>query len=393
MPVAVVGLPVAVGISSDRSSIASDATTCLASDRSTAYDTCEKPKTLSKTAAAAVLQQNDSQWASGLCHTTAESVQAHPLRIVILDNSGSMRAADGKKLVFHGGSYKSIGCSRWQELVADVRGIAMMSDVLGARTDLHLLNPVPSFNALSLKTDAYDGGIAPVGRTVDVPELERLLDRINPGGTTPLTESVMSIVSMITPMAPRLRASGQSVAVLICTDGMPNDKNSFVQAMRVLQTLPVWCVVRLCTDEDAVVDFWNDLDRQLEAPLEVLDDVHGEASEVYTFNSWLTYAPPLHMARLFGLHEKLFDALDEQALMPSQIRTFIQLLFGLSDLPEPELDRPGFVEAVRQALQEQPLAYDSRSRRMKPWIDLRKLEHALTPGVRCGKDAGGCMIM
>lgn len=59
----------------------------------------------------------------------------------------------------------------------------------------------------------------------------------------------------------------------------------------------VWVVIRLCTDEQPVVDFYNALDSVLELPLEVLDDHLNEAKECHQFNSWLNYALPLHRCK------------------------------------------------------------------------------------------------
>ena len=199
-------------------------------------------------------------------------------------------------------------------------------------------------------------------------------------------------MSMITPIAQSLRANGQAVAVLLCTDGLPNNRQTFIQAMQQLQALPVWCVVRLCTDDDAVVNYWNDLDRALEAPLEVLDDVRGEAAEVTSLNPWLTYGPPLHMARLFGLPEKIFDAIDEESLLPPQIKEFMCTLLGVPELPEPEIDLNGFVSAVQQALLTQPRVIDPRSGKLQPWVDLRALERALR-SKKCASNANGCALM
>jgi hypothetical protein len=63
------------------------------------------------------------------------------------------------------------------------------------------------------------------------------------------------------------------VVIVLATDGMPTDergisndsvKNQFVNTLRSLEGLPVWLVIRLCTDDDTVVQYYNSLDDQLE---------------------------------------------------------------------------------------------------------------------------------
>lgn len=126
-------------------------------------------------------------------------------------------------------------------------------------------------------------------------------------------------------MEPQLRAAGQKACVVIFTDGESSD-GDIASAMRPLQTLPVWVVIRLCTDDDKVVEYWNNIDRVLELDMDVLDDLHGEAQEVTGNNPWLTYGEPLHRMREFGIHCKEMDLLDEAKLSLEQIRLFCSLM-------------------------------------------------------------------
>jgi hypothetical protein len=115
--------------------------------------------------------------------------------------------------------------------------------------------------------------------------------RSKPSGCTPLTEHIMEIYTEIFEMVPELRRTGQKVAIILATvswfvsiklqgqltdctcpttfthvyssvcsssiqDGLPTDErgyggaahqNAFVDKLRLLEGLPVWVVIRLCT--------------------------------------------------------------------------------------------------------------------------------------------------
>lgn len=63
-------------------------------------------------------------------------------------------------------------------------------------------------------------------------------------------------------MEPRLRQEKQRVAVIIATDGECTDGN-LADAMVPLKDLPVWVVVRLCTNEEKIINYWNHIDNIL----------------------------------------------------------------------------------------------------------------------------------
>jgi len=307
----------------------------------------------------------------GLSKELIGSTVEFPVRFWVVDNSGSMNMNDGTRLVMSRGKPCPVKTSRWTELSDTVLGIAELATALGARTDFHLLNATAQGQCFSVGGDC--SSVARVAEPVSLNELKRRVGKISPSGSTPLTEAVMQIISVLEPAAPKLRAKGQKACVVLASDGLPNDKPSFERALRELQRLPVWLVVRLCTDDEQVVSYWNDLDGQLECDMEVLDDEFGEAEEVHALNGWLSYGPLLHRAREFGMHNKIFDILDEQALVPSQVKQYCETLLGCGVLPEPEADLAAFRAAVKKNLSGVPQVFCPATKAMRPWVDASSL--------------------
>jgi hypothetical protein len=175
------------------------------------------------------------------------------------------------------------------------------------------------------------------------------------------------------------------VAIIIATDGLPTDDQGyggdeitkdFVQALRALEGLPVWVVIRLCTDEDDVTKFYNKLDGMLELSLEVIDDFLGEATEVSKNNPWLNYALPIHRCRELGYHDRLFDLIDERQLTKGELRDFCVLLFGTEyeEIPDPLSSWDDFIAYIEERLNYETEQWSPLKKKLKPWISIKRLK-------------------
>lgn len=80
-------------------------------------------------------------------------------------------------------------------------------------------------------------------------------------------------------------------------------------------------ILRLCTEEKEVVDYWNNIDGQLELDIDVIEDQLGDAKQIFEVNGWLTYGEALHRMREFGASMKELDIVDESTLSSDQMRT------------------------------------------------------------------------
>lgn len=176
---------------------------------------------------------------------------------------------------------------RWSELTESLKFHCELAHNACAITEFRLLNGAPPII---------------IGSHESSSQKEALLQIFDgyPDGKTPLCQHINEIVEQIRMYESHLRSNGQKACLIIATDGIATDGN-MVEAMRPLKDLPVWVVVRLCTDEVEVCEFWNNVDKELELEMDVLDDLFAEATEVARFNRWLTYCEPLHRIREFGV--------------------------------------------------------------------------------------------
>jgi hypothetical protein len=335
-------------------------------------------------------------YTDGLIQSIARNNVTFPLRIWVVDNSGSMSINDGHRMVETANKQdvKFVTCSRWAEIRETVEYHAQIAALLGAPTVFRLLNDPGRM------CGPQQFSIAERGSDYIAEDLNTALSTMRqatPSGVTPLAEHVREIRENVVAMQQRLHENGQKVVIVLATDGLPSNSSGitsqatrleFENALRSLEGLPVWIVVRLCTDEEDVVDFYNNLDSQLELSLEVIDDFTGEAHEVYEHNKWLNYALPMHRIREMGFSHRLFDLLDERPLTKDELREFFFLLFGadkFDGVPDPEIDWKMFCDHISVIVNNEQKQWNIIRKRVAPWIDMKKLDKVYGDG--------GCICM
>ena len=341
-----------------------------------------------------IQQLKQQGFTSGLAKALSNAKAYFPLRIWVLDNSGSMHKADGHRIVETtlNRDVKFIDCTRWEELHECVNYHIQLAALLEAPTTFRLLND-PGVLAGSQQFGVAEMGDDQISNEVQT--ARDIVRKTSPSGVTPLTRHIEEIQVAVRSMAADLNQRGQRVALVIATDGLPTDaegmagkfeQSRFVEALRSLERLPVWVVIRLCTNEEDVVEFYNSLDEQLELSMEVLDDFVEEAQEVHGHNPWLNYALPLHRMREFGFHDRIFDMLDERALTEGELREFCVFLFGVDNLdgfPDPGANWPGFIQEVDRLANQEGPQWNPIKKKVTPWIDVKKLDKIYGDGTKC----------
>ena len=181
------------------------------------------------------------------------------------------------------GSFKVIQVTRWQELLKDIEDVAALSHTVGSRTEFYPINPVDG-PPLIITGEDRPGEVAAVCAGLGAPQ-----------NGTPLAETTKRVADKIAAMVEQsLIMPGEKACVVIATDGEPNDKAAFKREVERLGKLPVWLVFRVCTNDDSVIDYYNELDGQSEQPrieLTMASQLTGDVTP-YECQEHALHAPP-----------------------------------------------------------------------------------------------------
>jgi hypothetical protein len=327
----------------------------------------------------------------------------------IVDNSGSMLTLDAVRVVQSNDDLLDVGssrppqqplpshaapkmnvvtCSRWNELEHTILSHAAFAGILQTSTTFRFLNHPKHTKGMphefTIRTE-QDYAMAKTTMSMTQPE-----------GITPLIDHIMALYDEILAMTDDLRQKGHKVVVVIATDGLPSDEygesspqmqEEFANALKKLQLLPVWIVIRLCTKDRRILNFYRKLDKKLESPIECISNFLTESQEIYKYNPWLNYALPLHQCREMGFYHRVFDLLDERPLSKDDLYEFLIVLFGAPSFvgaPNIHTEFQEFIWHVRKIVTRVDQQWCPHSRKMEDWIDIKKLalEHGLRGSIR-----------
>lgn len=249
----------------------------------------------------------ENNWPTGLINFFISSANKVAIRYFIYDDSGSMTSFDATRFV----NGISIPSTRWDELKDVMKFHIKIANRGLINTKMFFLND-----------DAIHVGITKCNE-------ESLVSKLNvmKGGMTPLCRTIRNIIEEVSPHFDRIRQSEKEIELVICTDGVSSDGYVGEELFK-LRNLPIRIVLRLCTNEQKIVDYWNEIDKTFDLKLDIIDDYISEARQIQDLNPRFCYGYPLHQLREYGFSDPLIDHIDEMRLNDDQLETLRYMILG-----------------------------------------------------------------
>jgi len=339
----------------------------------------------------------------GLARTLIANTDAFAARIWLINNSKSMNCADGHRVV-QDARHKitNVSCTRWEEVSSTLMWHANFAALMKAPTAIRMVH-----GAMGQPQQLGVASSEEVDLQSEIQRLSSLMQQTPAGSGCEMLPHLREVVDSCLNIPVESFGEDRFMAIIFVTDRLPVDENGsegehvtkqFLETLNMLSGLPIWVVIRLSTDDQKVVDFYDKLDDQMayvkvksgQVHFDVLDDFVSEAEAVNKYNPWLNYAYPLHLCRESAVNSPVFDILNDRPLKYDELIDFINLLFyrnppGLwtgQPLPDPETHYSQFRAEVLELVKKGGSLYNPMKRRVLPWIDMRLMDKIYGPPKR-----------
>lgn len=302
-------------------------------------------------------------------------------KFVIHDNSGSMNTQDASLLYFHSdGKIESKNYRyRYQEANQRTNFIVQQTIEDNGEITIYLLNPISDSDNYIEDEDYVT--INKENYNIKKKILEKILDPNNIHGMTPLAKVTRKIKNEI------INNKNKKIkhTIIFNTDGEPNngwnsnEKYEFeIELKKLISKVPCELIFNIITDEEKVVEYYNDLDINLNKGIEemtpvvdILDDFKSEAIEVYKVNPWLIYSIDIHKKRISGDNHMTFDMIDENSMNMFYTNIFIKIILDKDDIPD--INDPNYFSILDNIIKNNEV-YDITTNTFKPIINIKLLK-------------------
>lgn len=348
---------------------------------------------------------------TGLASLMLQHAVDLPLRIFLIDNSGTMHRNDARLVSqSSSGVVQTVGCTRWEAVTPTIIWHAEMAAWRQTPMAVRLLHD-PGMNV-----GPQQLGISASKHYSSREEVERLKDLLRAsrpnGATCPLNVHMKELLPSISAVAPKLVRQGRRVFLCICTDRIPTDSvgtenpqviQDFLSTLGKLLEWPVQVVFRLSTKDERVTQFYMNLiaKSRPEQPdhvfpnlgfdetstdtgdvsnvcehLQVLDDYVSECERVQERNPWLNYGYPLHLCREEGICFKSIEALSQRRLRRNEALQVVGCLFD-QNISDNISSNETQLHAVRRRIEDlnsqSGVLWNPVKKKFVHWIDLKIL--------------------
>ena len=294
----------------------------------------------------------------------------------IIDNSLSMEECDGKIFSRQSdGNLKIIyGVTRWLEACQKVAQIAKYNINRKMVATYYILNPkyrenwVENRDYICIDPDEENS----IDKKLETLQ-KKILSQSQIRGNTPLDVITNNLYDELSRKSNL--DEGYYINFNIITDGCPNSNLRFELSLKKLShRFPVFLTINLCTEDDYVVEYYNELDKTIGNELsgmDVLDDYKSEAYEICRAgNTFFTYTEEIHICRMAGCFSVVSDLLDEQKLSVFHANKLVKEILNLPSSAPHWTDLDSYMNEVNMNNEE---VYDINTNRMKPLINTFKL--------------------